>query len=68
MDGKARISDMLPAASFLLEVADGDLTDGAVAKKWELPKFKETFLKKLRLIADLHDLCERPKKVFKLFH
>jgi hypothetical protein len=68
LDGKARISDMLPTASFLLEVADADLTDGAVAKKWELPKFKETLMKKLRLIADLHNLCERPKKVLKLFH
>ena len=45
-------TDDLPVDSFIVEVEDGDMTEAGLADKWNHPKFKESFLGKLRAIAD----------------
>ena len=56
MDGEQRIGDDMPTESFLLEVEDGDLTDGSVGQKWTKPKFKQSLMRKLRWIAQQYRL------------
>ena len=47
-----RAENDLPVECFLVEVADSDLTEGSVDVKWEAPKLKETFVKKLRALVE----------------
>jgi hypothetical protein len=51
-----RAEDDLPVECFLVEVTDSDLTEGSIDAKWETPKLKEAFVKKLRALVE-----ERPE-------
>ena len=51
-----RNADHTPTESCLLEVEDADLTDASVDQKWSKPKLKQTFMKKVRWIAETYKL------------
>ena len=55
-DGNNRATDDLPTESCLIEVEDGDLTDGSIEHKWSKPKLRQTFMEKLRWIANKYNL------------
>ena len=55
-NGDDRATDDLPTESCLIEVEDGDLTDGSIEHKWSRPKLKQAFMEKLRWIANKYNL------------
>ena len=57
MSSSGRIADDLEVESFLLEVEDADLTEAGLAQKLKTPKFTETFVKKLRMLAEKYEVC-----------
>jgi hypothetical protein len=60
MSSSGRIADDLDVESFLLEVEDGDLTEAGLAQKLKTPKFTETFVKRLRMLAEKYELQGQP--------
>ena len=60
MSSSGRIADDLEVESFLLEVEDADLTEAGLAQKLKTPKFTETFVKKLRMLAEKYELQGQP--------
>ena len=60
MSSSGRIADDLEVKSFLLEVEDADLTEAGLAQKLKTPKFTESFVKKLRMLAEKYELRGQP--------